>query len=39
VNALGIKGEPEKAKALYQQALAAGIDDSNGRLSALTATN
>jgi hypothetical protein len=39
VNALGIKGEPEKARALYQQALAAGIDDSNGRLSALTATN
>jgi TPR repeat protein len=39
VNALGIKGEPEKAKALYQQALAAGIDDSTGRLSALTATN
>jgi hypothetical protein len=39
VNALGLKGEPEKARALYQQALAAGIDDSNGRLSALTATN
>jgi pentatricopeptide repeat protein len=39
VNALGIAGEPEKAKALYQQALAAGIEDSNGRLSALTATN
>jgi TPR repeat protein len=39
VKALGIKGEPEKAKALYQQALAAGITDSNGRLSALTATN
>ena len=39
VNALGLKGEPEKAKALYQQALAAGIDDSNGRLSALSATN
>ena len=39
VSALGIKGEPEKAKALYQQALAAGIDDSNGRLSALSATN
>jgi hypothetical protein len=39
VSALGIKGEPEKARALYQQALAAGIDDSNGRLSALTATN
>jgi TPR repeat protein len=35
VNALGIKGEPDKAKALYQQALAAGIEDSNGRLSAL----
>ncbi len=35
VNALGIKGEPEKAKALYQQALAAGIEDSNGRLSRL----
>jgi hypothetical protein len=39
VNALGIKGEPEKARALYQQALAAGIEDSTGRLSALTATN
>jgi TPR repeat protein len=39
VSALGIKGEPQKAKALYQQALAAGIDDSNGRLSALSATN
>jgi TPR repeat protein len=39
VNALGIKGEPQKAKALYQQALAAGIDDSNGRLTALSATN
>jgi TPR repeat protein len=39
VSALGIRGEPEKAKALYQQALAAGIDDSNGRLSALSATN
>jgi hypothetical protein len=39
VNALGLKGEPEKARALYQQALAAGIDDSSGRLSALTATN
>jgi hypothetical protein len=39
VNALGLKGEPEKAKALYQQALAAGIEDSTGRLSALTATN
>ena len=39
VSALGIKGEPDKAKALYQQALAAGIDDSNGRLSALSATN
>jgi TPR repeat protein len=35
VNALGIKGEPDKAKALYQQALAAGIEDSSGRLSAL----
>ena len=35
VNALGLKGEPEKAKALYQQALAAGIEDSNSRLSAL----
>jgi hypothetical protein len=32
-------GEPQKAKALYQQALAAGIEDSNGRLSALSATN
>jgi hypothetical protein len=39
VNALGLKGEPEKARALYQQALAAGIDDSNSRLSALSATN
>jgi hypothetical protein len=39
VNALGLKGEPDKARALYQQALAAGIDDSNGRLSALSATN
>ena len=39
VKALGIQGEPEKARALYQQALAAGIDDSNSRLSALTATN
>jgi hypothetical protein len=39
VNALGLKGEPEKAKVLYQQALAAGIEDSTGRLSALTATN
>jgi hypothetical protein len=39
VKALGIKGEPEKAKALYQQALAAGIGDSTGRLSALSATN
>jgi hypothetical protein len=39
VKALGIQGEPEKARALYQQALAAGIDDSNGRLSALSATN
>ncbi|MBV9065430.1 MAG: hypothetical protein JO004_06645 [Methylobacteriaceae bacterium] len=39
VKALGIRGEPAKARALYQQALAAGVDDSNGRLSALTATN
>jgi TPR repeat protein len=39
VSALGLRGEPDKAKALYQQALAAGIDDSNGRLSALSATN
>jgi hypothetical protein len=39
VNALGLRGEPEKAKVLYQQALAAGIEDSTGRLSALTATN
>jgi TPR repeat protein len=35
VKALGITGEPDKAKALYQQALAAGIEDSNSRLSAL----
>ena len=39
VKTLGIEGEPAKAKALYQQALAAGIEDSNGRLSALSATN
>jgi hypothetical protein len=39
VKALGMTGEPDKAKALYQQALAAGIDDSTGRLSALSATN
>jgi hypothetical protein len=39
VKAIGLQGEPEKAKALYQQALAAGIEDSNGRLSALSATN
>jgi hypothetical protein len=39
VSALGLKGEPQKAKVLYQQALAAGIEDSNGRLSALSATN
>jgi hypothetical protein len=39
VKALGITGEPEKAKALYQQALAAGVADSSGRLSALSATN
>lgn len=39
VSAVGLKGEPDKARALYQQALAAGIDDSNGRLSALSATN
>jgi hypothetical protein len=39
VKTLGIQGEPEKARVLYQQALAAGIEDSNGRLSALSATN
>ncbi|MBV8848328.1 MAG: hypothetical protein JOZ16_01950 [Methylobacteriaceae bacterium] len=39
VKTLGIEGEPEKARALYRQALAAGIEDSNGRLSALSATN
>jgi hypothetical protein len=39
VKALGMTGEPQKAKVLYQQALAAGIEDSNGRLSALSATN
>jgi hypothetical protein len=39
VKALGMTGEPQKAKALYQQALAAGIEDSTGRLSALSATN
>jgi TPR repeat protein len=39
VSALGIKGEPAKARVLYQQALAAGIPDSTGRLLALSATN
>src|SRR5947209_18947102 len=39
VSALGFQGEPEKARALYRQALAAGLEDSNGRLSALSATN
>ncbi|GAC1336057.1 MAG: hypothetical protein NVSMB26_21960 [Beijerinckiaceae bacterium] len=39
VKALGIKGEPEKARQLYQQALAAGIQDSGSRLVALNTTD